>query len=407
MNTYAWATLSDAFGRLRTSQPFTLFDSFHRYADNGKLVEFTQGTASSSHDALSSSIVMTIGSNQGDKIYRESSKVFAYQPGKSLLTLQSFCMAPAKDGLRQRIGYYDKDNGMYLQLLGNVVSFVRRSSVSGQVVETVIPQSDWNYDKMNGRGPSGYVLDISKTQILFIDIEWLGVGSVRIGFVTNGKFNICHEFHHANLPSSEQINTSLPYMSTACLPVRAELENVGNTSGSQSFRIICTSIMSEGGYEFRGKMVCAHTGPPNVPIVLPTANAIYPVISIRLKTTHMGAIVIPKQLQLVPVDAGDYQWCIVVNATLTGGNGWVSARADSAVEYNIGSTNIITNGTIMRVGYFAASKESPIITFDKDVFAFQLERNTFTNTPFPFTIAVASTNASSRVLASINWDEIT
>jgi len=400
-------TQTDAFGRLRVSNSFTLFDSFHRYQDNGKLGEYTTGTASSTHDAQSGSILLSVGSNVGNAVYRESTRVFAYQPGKSLLIFQTFCMNPGKTGLRQRQGYFDAANGVYIELNGTQLSFVRRSSVSGVLKDTVIPQNDWNVDKMNGTGPSQYTLNITRVQIFFTDIEWLGVGSVRMGFIIDGKFCICHIFHHANEPSTANYDSTLPYMATACLPVRIELENIAATNSPSYYRVICASVMSEGGYELRGRSRSIGSEFIDVPKNLPIKNSLYPIVSIRLKSTRLGAIVIPTQFQLIATVASDYKWCIIINATISGGNAWISAGTESSVEYKLDGTNVITDGTILKTGYFTATtNSSPVIILDSNKFQFQLERNTFTGSAFTFTVAVASKAANDKVLGSLDWDEV-
>lgn len=397
----------DAFGRFRISSPFTLFDSFHRFQDNGKIVEFTSNTAFSSYDSNSASIVMTVGSNMGDCIYRESTKVFAYQPGKSLLILQTFTMNPPKQGLRQRQGYFDVSSGIYLQQDGLTLSFVRRSSVSGTLKENIVPKGSWNVDNMDGNGPSKFTLDITRCQIMFMDIEWLGVGSVRIGFVIEGKFCICHIFHHANQQSTPMSDTSLPYMVTACLPVRAEVENTEFTSTSSQHRLICTSVISEGGYELRGRSRTAGHVNLDAPYSIPTKNTFYPVVSIRLKSTRLNAIVIPKQFSIIGVVASDYRWALISGASITGGT-WTSTGGDSSVEYTITSTNAITDGTIVKSGYFTSTTNtSPSISLDADVFKYQLERNTFTNTAYTFTLAVSAKGSNNAVLGSIDWEEVT
>ena len=158
---------------MRVSNPYTLFDSFHRYQDNGKIIEYTSGTASSSFDANSGTITMTVGTTNGDKIYRESGRVFSYQPGKSLLVLQTFCMATGKANLRQRVGYFSTQNGIFLENDGTTNYLVLRTYVTGSVVETRVAQSDWNVDKFDGSGYSAQGagtehsggLDISKANI--------------------------------------------------------------------------------------------------------------------------------------------------------------------------------------------------------------------------------------------------
>ena len=205
--------LADAFGRLRVSQPLTLFDSSHRYRDNGLWnTDITSGgtVVFSPNEGL---VNLNVTTTSGSQVLRETTKVFSYQPGKSLLVMNTFVMAPAQTNLRQRVGYFGTDNGIYVQLKDNTVSFVERSLVTGLVTETIVDQSSWNADKLDGNGPSGITLDITKAQILFMDIEWLGEGTVRIGFVIDGNFIVCHRFNHANLITST-------YITTASLPLR-------------------------------------------------------------------------------------------------------------------------------------------------------------------------------------------
>jgi len=391
-------TQTDAFGRLRVSSPFTLFDSFHRYQDNGKVTEFTAGTATSTHDANAGCIVMTIGSASGDRIYRESSRVFAYQPGKSLLIFQTFCMSPAKAGLRQRQGYFDTDNGVYIELDGSTLNLVKRSKSTGVIVETRISQSNWNIDTMDGLGPSGITLDITKTQILWWDIEWLGVGTVRTGFVIDGEFIQTHSFHHANI-------LTLPYMTTACLPVRAEFENTASTGTSSSYRIICTSVISEGGYELRGRAFNA-SHPISTPYRLALTNTMYPIMSIRLKSNRAGAIVLPKTYSIAVADAGNFRYHVINGATTSGGS-WNSAGTNSSVEYNLGPTGY-TGGTVLESRFIISTNQAAGAPSGAEFpFKFQLERNTFTNTMYEFVLAIESDSVNTDVFAQINWEEIT
>jgi len=196
----------DAFGRARTSTPFTLFDSSHRYEDNGEWV--TSNTASSTygHNANAGLIELTVDTTADAEIIRETKKVFSYQPGKSLNNLNTFVFNSAKENLRQRVGYFGAQNGIYLELDDSTLSFVERSYVTGSIAETRVAQSSWNVDKLDGTGPSLLTLDISKAQIFWMDIEWLGLGTVRCGFVINGQLILCHSFHHANLITSTYNN---------------------------------------------------------------------------------------------------------------------------------------------------------------------------------------------------------
>ena len=168
----------DAFGRLRVSNPLTLFDSSHRYYDNGLWVSSTTGTASATFSSNEGLVNLSVGTANGDQIIRETSKVFSYQPGKSLLVLSTFVLGTAKANLRQRIGYFRADNGVYFERDGTTLYVVERSNVTGSVVNTRVAQANWNQDKLDGTGPSRITLDAAKAQIFYADIEWLGLGTV-------------------------------------------------------------------------------------------------------------------------------------------------------------------------------------------------------------------------------------
>ena len=234
---------ADAFGRTRVSNPLTLFDSSHRYRDNNLWESLIVGTGSTVGFVTAQGLInIGIGTTAGSSVIIETTKVFSYQPGKSLLVLNTFVMNSPKENLRQRVGYYGADNGIYLEVAGigsTSVSFVERSLSTG--TETVVPQTEWNIDKLDGTGVSGYTLDISKAQILYMDIEWLGLGTVRVGFVIDGNFVHAHSFHHANIIQST-------YITTASLPLRYEIANTGITTSSSTLKQVCSTVISEGGY---------------------------------------------------------------------------------------------------------------------------------------------------------------
>jgi len=395
------AVASDAFGRQRVSEPLTLFDSSHRYSDNNlwSTGAATGGTAVFNADQ--GLIDLNVTAASGSSVTRETIKVFPYQPGKSLLLLNTFVMDAPKSGLTQRVGYYGDDNGFYVEQADSAIAFVRRSIVTGSLVETPVLQANWNGDKLNGSGASGFTLDLTKAQIFWMDLEWLGVGSVRMGFVINGQFIICHTFNHANIIAST-------YITTASLPLRYEIENTAGTSGASTLKQICSTVISEGGYELRGVQQSVA-----IPILTPrtfaAAGTYYPIISLRLKSTRLDAIVIATAISLLGTGNGkNYQWRVVANAVTTGGT-WVDAGANSAVEYNL-TGDSATSGRILASGYINSSNQgSPAINILKEaLFANQLERDGLTGVAYEVVIevAVGSTSGGESIFASIDWEEI-
>jgi hypothetical protein len=281
---------------------------------------------------------MAVTTTSGSEVVRQTYRVFPYQPGKSLLLLATFKMDTAKANLRQRVGYFNTGNGVFLEKNGTgVPRFVVRTSTSGSASDArYVDQTSWNGDKLDGTGTSGITLDLTTTQILFLDFEWLGVGSVRCGFVINGQFIVCHTFHNANAQTAV-------YMTTAILPVRYEITNTGTTASSSAMKQICSSVMSEGGYEavsqeYVARMTAATTG-----TFLTTTFK--PLVSIRLASTALGSVILPYNLNFLPTTSDNYELALFANATLTTPT-WTAISNNSKVEQDIASTSM-TGGSLV------------------------------------------------------------
>jgi hypothetical protein len=244
--------------------------------------------------------------------------------------------------LTQRVGYYNDQNGVFFQRVDGVYSFVLRSYVTGSVSNVrTVNQADWNGDKLDGTGDSGYTLDPSKAQILWMDFEWLGVGSVRCGFIINGQYIVCHTFNNAN----EITNV---YMTTAILPVRYEI--VTTTSAvAASMKAICCSVISEGGFE---QTSIDHVARRTT--VLGTIGSTFlPVVSIRLASTRLGAVVLPNRVQVLPTTNQNYEVALIKNPTLTAAS-WTAVPTDSNVEFDVAAT-ATTGGSIVQTDYVTAT----------------------------------------------------
>lgn len=393
------ATSNDSFGRMRVTEPFTLFESFHRYHDNGKIGVLTANGGTSTFNA-GGWIDNTVTTQAGSKVVRETLRVFAYQPGKSLQMMISFNMAVTKTNLRQRAGLYDDANGVFMELLNDTLYFVLRSTSTGVTIENRISQADWNIDPLNGTGINPMVLNISKSIIFWADFEWLGVGTVRCGVVIDGTFIHCHSFHHSNYITGT-------YMQTACLPGRIEIENMGVTDSPSTYKQICFAVISEGGFELRGRAFSAgHL--LNAPYSLTTHDVVYPLISIRLKANRLGAIALPKGFSIAPLTSGNLKYQILVG--ITSGGSWVSAGADSSVEYNLTATSISNSIRVFDQGYIISTNQSVAApSLEGFPFKFQLERNPL-STPavcYEFIVSITTTNNNVSVAGSITWDEVT
>lgn len=385
----------DAFSRLRVSNPFTLFDGAQRYRDDPfKWDQVDTGAASSTFVTNESSVLMSVSGN-GDESLRQTKSVFAYQPGKSLLTMATFAMTTPTAGLRQRVGLFGAQNGVYFEVDGTTVNLVIRKYTSGSVDDTTekIPQSLWNGDRLNGTGPSGITLVVSRAQIFWCDIEWLGVGSVRCGFVIDGQFILCHTFHHANRVGFDKV-----YMTTATLPVRYELTSTG---AAGTMRAICSTVMSEGGYMNRSITRSIGTSLTGKNL----SNTVYrPLVCIRLNSANLESVVVPIKFDVFGLQQAAFVYRIIINPTLTDAS-WTSSGADSSVEYDIAAT-ALSGGTVIDEGIFVGSNKggSASITSNEVDFSQQIGRTIAGVSDIWCLAAIATTNNDDAV-GVVTWQE--
>jgi hypothetical protein len=333
----------DAFDRLRVSNPVGLFESTQTY-DTQTLVWNTDLVGGGTVTFLpnESASALTVAAS-GDSVVRQSKDYLRYQPGKSQLIFATFCFKAGDPNVRKRVGYFDTRNGIYLEEIDGTLAWVIRSYTSGAVVEERVAQANWNIDTFAG-------LDSTQAQILIIDLEWLGVGRVRVGFVIDGIIIYVHEFLHANV-------TSTVYMTSAQLPMRYEIEATGAFAGGNTLEQICCSVISEGGQE-------EAIGYPFATIrtsLVAIGGARVPIISLRPKLTFNGAInrvqVIQRQIEtLFSGNNGIGYVEVIYNGTLTGA-AFTSVSAQSVMERDVAAT-AIAGGEVVRSFYCASTSQA-------------------------------------------------
>jgi len=338
----------DAFGRLRVSPPYTIFDS-KQLIDAQPLFWDDQqtagaGTASTYLPNLSVTRLDVTGNVAGTRV-RQTFRRFHYEPGKSHLILLTGILTAeggaGVTGITSRIGYFDTDNGVFFQRVGSVNSVVVRTFTSGAPVDTVTAQASWNLDRLDGTGPSKITLDPTKTQIFFIDFQWLGVGRVRFGFDIGGVIVYCHQILNANV-------LIVPFLTSPNLPLRYELSSAGTGAAvTASLLHICASVQSEGGTETTGTAFAADRGAT----ILTTGNDtnIYSLLAIRYKTATANRFATIAKLQYSVMSStanATFRMGLVLNPTMAGAAlVWVSVP-NSAIEVAVPvAANLLTAGT--------------------------------------------------------------
>jgi hypothetical protein len=377
----------DAFGRLRVSEPYTLFDSQNLYIDGQQFSQILTGSGTRTYVQNESSFNLAVGTGATDSVIVQSKTTQAYQPGKSLLVMNTFAMATAAPNLVQKVGYFTEKNGVYFEQSGaGDLYLVIRSSTTGSPVEERVLQSSWNGDPLVG-------LDPTLVQIFWCDIEWLGVGSVRCGFVIDGQFIVCHTFNHANTPGNTKV-----YMTTATLNPRYEIYKTGAGTGG-TMKQICSTVISEGGFTPSTSIAYVTNGTNTTRIS--AANTVTSLCSIRLNPAYPDAVVIPTQVDLLLIDVRYGQFVLVENATIANAT---FANVSSSVVQSAIHTDTITDGNIVYAG-LTSSRDTVVLSEDIKK---RLQLWRYANgTPSTLTLAVSYTQTNTDLLYKLGWEELT
>ena len=354
----------DAFGKWRVSNPTTLFDS-KQVVDSGSFYFDIKTVASATitWNSGSAQSTLKVTNSSGSRAIKQTKRIFVYQPGKSQQIICTGKFDGRVDGIKKSIGSFDDNDGYFFQMSGSSFGVVLRKTINGVRTDTFISQSTWNLDKMNGTGPSANTLDTSKAQIYTMDYEWLGVGRVRYGVVQNGILIYVHEINNYN--SLETV-----YIRNPNLPVRYEISTHKNTSTGSLLTQICSTVISEGGFQNTGKRQVV----TNINGASIGSSEYDAVLFIKYNTsTGKNAQIIPEQLDLLikPGNSSPFagRWDLLVNPTVTNSVTYNNASGSLVTQVGIVSSgNLITNpGTTIATGYFAgtaANSVAAMITLD-------------------------------------------
>lgn len=335
----------DAFGRLRISNPEMIFNSKQLF-DNQPLywddIQESGSGTTSTHSVDTASSTLSVSATTAGKRTRQTFMRFNYQPSKSQLIFITGILKASGGGtgIITRMGYFDDDNGLFLECNGGTINLVRRSKTTGTAQDDTIPQSSWNLDKMDGTGISGITLDFTKTQIFMIDFEWLGVGRVRFGFNVDGITHYVHELSAAN-------TLTTVYMSSPNLPLRYQIINNG-TGIASSINCICSAVISEGGREEVATNSYISTGSTSVSAVNGQNN---PIVALKLKTGYKGCTIDVLDISMLVTSQDNYEWNLVLNPVTSSALSYTDV-SNSSIQKAVGASGIsVTGGFVIAGGY--------------------------------------------------------
>lgn len=390
-----WRPQFTSKSRLKTSPYQTVFFNTFQYGlETDNWDTSTTGTASATHNPNASNVIMSVGSNVGDKVIRQTRTVMRYIPGRATQCAFGIRLEMPVIGVRRRFGVFNENDGVFFEDGGDGNYYcVIRSKASGSVVERRVGRADWNGDKLDGTGPSQITADPDAQHLINIDYEWYGAGQVIFSYVIDGETHIIHKFNNANVEHAV-------WCATPFLPIRCELENFGGAAGTHYLYQGSNSLIQEGEPEKLGTLVSrsnAITG-----TTLTAANTYYPVLSIRLKSTALQGIVLPRSLQVATNDNTNVFWRLVENPTLTGAVWTNPSNPDTITQYDISAT-AYTGGTNLLAG-FTIGGGSSLIELDTKA-ALQLGRSSLGTVSDIYTLVCAAPNTNKAAVAVMNWLE--
>ena len=393
----------DAFGRGRISLPYTIGDYTHIYGSNPDFFDVVDRGGSIQYLENKAAVELSIDSGTSGSAIHQTKRYHQYMPGKSQSILSSFNFLSPEEGVTKRTGYMDDNNGIFFQQTGDgELSFNIRSYTSGAVTERKVVKNDWN-------GNSELDLDITKTQLLFIDFQWLGVGKVRCGFVIKDDYIVCHTFYNSNTLTEV-------FMSNPNLPIRCEISSEEVIASGASMNQICSTVISEGGYVENGRDWAFGTSAP-VTINNNTETAI---LAIKLKDTY-GQYNYDNRMTVrlgninILTTGEDIKYNV---RKITDGDSlstsWLDINEESGVQRSISDLTIPTNSYLLSSAYAAgnaqgsknfasSSGNAPPITAKQNYIVQNFESN---NSEAYLLTAQRIGGDTANVTASMQWREI-
>jgi len=376
----------------------TDFATFPFSKNENDFDEKITGTASSTHQPYLGMVELSVGSDAGDEVIRQTRRVQRYLPGSGNEASFAVILSGVVAGIRTRVGVFDQLNGAYFEHDGTDYYCVIRRNTADGIIEERTARADWSDDKLDGNGPSGITINYENIQMMVIEYEWYGAGQVEWKFVINNNAHAVHKANHANIHDHT-------WASYGSFPVRYELTNVTGATGTHTMLQGSHSFLTEGTTTLLGRQLSISS--PVTGYNLATTGTFYPIIAIRLKSTALNSVVIPDEYAAGLLDKTDMFVKIIERPTTVTGGTWVSPSAESPIEYNITATGF-TGGEVASTTFVSEKQMGAKLTFPERAIT-QLARKTTTtigDTSEIFLLAAAATGDDKDAWASLGWIEV-
>ena len=380
-----------AIGALRTAATQNVFESLFSF-DKQPLIwdEALSGGATSVFNANTNSVEMTLPTTSGASVVRQTFRRIRYNPSRTVQVLIAATLGAAKTNVRKRSGQFDETDGFFFEQTGTGIAAVKRSSTSGSVVDTVIPQASWNIDKFDGTGPSGVTIDFTKHQLFYIQYAFQGFGDIVFGFYANGRVLFAHRMAVANIEA-------VPSCKTAHLPIRLEMTNTATSASPTVTSYNSAALKNEGEDANQEGQIRSYSGLP----LKTVGTTEIPIMSIRLGAGFLKAIVDILKTSILVQTADEVIWTIKTGATLTGAT---FAVTGSYTEIDTAAT-AITGGVELVSGLLSDTSSSADVSENLLKLTNSLLGVSIGNVPTVITLSARSRIGTADILSTIVWRE--
>ena len=407
------APVFGSFGSMTVGERQAIKDYRFAYDDLDTQFEtISTGGGTHSFEALTGVCLASCNTASGAIVKRTSHFYHPYAPGNGhYIQITARLGDTGKLNCRRRWGYFDDRNGVFFEHDGTDFYVVMRSDVTGSVIDTRVIQSDFSNDQLNGTDTIDFTIDLSKPQIYWIDLQWLGTGRVRWGVMEpKGEQIVAHVMQSANT------SNNFPYMRTATLPIRWEQENTAATGSTSEFRVNCLSVKHSSKHNIVGERYAqlipfrTITGTDGwVPLFSARCAALHNGITnrgiIRMKSISLANMTVagnPKIVSYRIRQAPD-------SAGVTGGS-WAAHGGGSMTEENKDLTDVATSYGMIMLTYVPGTSDLVQAFGDAEVHELELYNNADGITQPIFFVDVKMDDGlvsdTARVGGGVAWEEI-
>ena len=308
-------------------------------------------------EVLVRQVVMSV-STKNSYVIRQGKSRGIYQPGKGQLFEASFSNFQIETGIIKRIGYFNSTttapydssfDGFFLESNGdnNLISFQIWKSGTNILSATTNTWLTSDYDVNN--------ISWTRTQLMFTDFQWLGVGRVRFGLVIDGLVKTF-------VTKSGSNDLPYVYMKSPNQPVRYELRQLVD-SVTGTLNMICSQISLEGSVNNLQKSASILAFTPQTKA---TQNIKYPLIGYRLNSTYNGANITLSDIQVMNTTTpskADYYITIELNPRLSTSANTFNNISDTPIDYSIATGQTVTSSGHILASFLGSGSSPQVDSF--------------------------------------------